>query len=72
MITNMQTHPQNLPEKIGFTLILDEAVKHTYTPYGEEKLVEQQPVGSKKETEELNNLTQNWLSIIEKQGVHPL
>lgn len=72
MNTKMQIYPPNLPEKIGFTLIIDEAVKHTYTPYGEERLKEQLPAGSADKVIELNELTQNWLSVIEKQGIHPL
>ena len=72
MNTTMQIYPPNLPEKIGFTLILDEAVKHTYTPYGEELLIEQRPAGSAADTNTINELTRNWLTVIEKQGVHPL
>jgi len=68
----MQIYPPNLPEKIGFTLILDEAVKHTYTPYGEELLIKQRPAGSAADTNTLNEHTRNWLAVIEKQGVHPL
>ena len=72
MNTTMQIYPPNLPEKIGFTLILDEAVKHTYTPYGEELLIKQRPAGSAADTNTLNEHTRNWLAVIEKQGVHPL
>ena len=72
MNTNMQIYPPNLPEKIGLTLVLEEAVKHTYTPYGEERLTKQKPVGTTEETREINELTRNWLTIIQKQGVHPL
>jgi len=68
----MKIYPPNLPEKIGFTLILDEAVKHTYTPYGEELLIKQRPAGSAADTNTLNEHTRNWLAVIEKQGVHPL
>ena len=72
MNTTMQIYPPNLPEKIGFTLILDEAVKQTYTPYGEERLLDQRPAGSADDVDEINNLTRSWLSIVEKEGVHPL
>lgn len=68
----MQIYPPNLPDKIGLTLVLEEAVKHTYTPYGEEWLSDQQPAGTADETKEINELTRNWLTIIQNQGVHPL
>lgn len=68
----MQIYPPNLPEKIGFTLILEEAVKHTFTPYGKERLKDQRPAGSADETSQINELTRSWLSIIQKEGVHPL
>ena len=72
MNTNMQIYPTNLPDKIGLTLVLEEAVKHTYTPYGEERLIDQRPAGTANETKEINDLTRNWLTIIQKQGIHPL
>ena len=68
----MQIYPSTLPEKIGLTLIVDEAIKHTYTPYGKERLRNQSPAGSPEETQNLNDLTRNWLSIVQRQGVHPL
>lgn len=72
MNTTMQIYPPNLPDKIGLTLVLEEAVKHTFTPYGEERLIGQRPVGTIDETREINELTRNWLNIIQNQGVHPL
>lgn len=72
MNTTMQIYPKNLPEKIGFTLILDEALKYAYTPYGKERLADQQPAGTDDKTKEINEFTQSWLSIIQKEGIHPL
>ncbi|WP_340105003.1 endonuclease MutS2 [Rhodohalobacter sp. 8-1] len=68
----MQIHPTNLPEKIGFTLILEEALKHTFTPYGKERLADERPAGTADGTKQINDLTSSWLSIIQKEGVHPL
>jgi len=72
MNTTMQIYPPSLPEKIGFTLILDEAIRHTYTPYGKERLTDQQPAGTPEKTKEINEQTRSWLLIIQKEGVHPM
>lgn len=72
MKSSLQIYPPNLSEKIGFTLILNEAIKQAYTPYGAEKLKEQKPAASVDETRSLNEQTQCWLTILQKQGVNPL
>lgn len=72
MKSTLQIYPPNLSEKIGFTLILDEAIKQAFTPYGAEILEEQKPAATVDETRTLNEQTQSWLTIIQNQGVNPL
>lgn len=72
MKSSLQIYPPNLSEKVGFTLILNEAIKQAYTPYGAENLEEQKPAASLEDTRALNEQTQCWLTILQKQGVNPL
>ncbi|MGM0460380.1 MAG: endonuclease MutS2, partial [Bacteroidota bacterium] len=65
-------YPDNLEEKIGFKLILSEAKRYTYTPYGEEQLVKQRPLRDKDEVKELNDRTSCWMTVIQNEGVHPV
>ena len=65
-------YPESLSEKIGFTLVLRETLKKTYSPYGREELRDQTGTSNPDELQELLEMAREWMSILESEGTYPL
>jgi len=72
MSTKIKTYPSTLTRKIGFDLVLEQALALSFTPYGKEKLSSENPSKSIDDVRYLNALSSEWMKILQEQSSHPL
>jgi len=72
MKTNLTLHPANIDEKIGLEQVRQAAINETFTVYGREFLLEQQPQSDPGELEVSLNMAEEWIKITQTESTVPL
>lgn len=68
----MHFYPENAFEKLGFHLIMDQAISYTRTIYGAEELHSQVPETQPVQIEFMLSLTREWMSLLQVDDALPI
>lgn len=68
----LTTYPDHTHRKTGFDIVLREAIRKSYTPYGREELAALRPASSEKLVNRRLELASEWLELLQSGQNHPL